>query len=379
LPGYRSDIRLESGVHLLLWGSVHEFFPRAIYESAVILHAPPRGVELDFTLQTGRVVVSNHKNEGEAMIRARFHDQVWDIALLDGDSEVSLELLGFPDPGFSQEAERKSETMALLVIHELKGQSRLMAWPETFLLTQPPGYAQYVWDNSGRGSREPKKIGELPPWTNKLPPSTKGAQAMIRALDKLSDRLSARSPVEVILAETLKDVEVLKNRDQSLCHLSALCFGAIDDLDSLLDALGNEQNPDLRDAARIALRHWLGRGPDRDRRLLQVLEKKYKAGPAQIILSLLHGPSQEQETQAGTYETLIEYLRNDKLPIRELAFAQLSLLPGTADIARKVPYDPAGGPDQQAQAYEQWKRLVPDGQIPLPSRTGPGPGGPPPR
>src|SRR5207245_7795713 len=77
LPGYRSELRLDSGVHLALWGNLPEFsrFP-PVLESGVVLHGN-RDVDLDFTLDRGRVVLSNHKGEGPARVRLRFADEGW--------------------------------------------------------------------------------------------------------------------------------------------------------------------------------------------------------------------------------------------------------------------------------------------------------------
>src|SRR5262249_23510683 len=79
LPGYRSEVRLKSGVYLLLWGNVREFSPEPpVLESSVTLHSPddkadPK-IDADFTLHHGRVIISNHKSKGEARVRLRFHD-----------------------------------------------------------------------------------------------------------------------------------------------------------------------------------------------------------------------------------------------------------------------------------------------------------------
>jgi hypothetical protein len=63
-----------------------------------------------------------------------------------------------------------------------------------------------------------------------------------------------------------------------------------------------------------------------------------------------------------TYETLIDYLLHDKLAIRQLAKWHLErLVPAGRDIA----YDPAGSGEARHPAYDQWKKLVPNGKLPL--------------
>src|SRR5205807_2481027 len=98
LPGYRSKLFLNSGVYLMLWGNVLEFSPfPPVRESMVKLNDPSPGIDLDFTLERGRVHLSNYKAKG-ATIRVRFYQEVWDLILLDNKSEAVLELWGLYDP-----------------------------------------------------------------------------------------------------------------------------------------------------------------------------------------------------------------------------------------------------------------------------------------
>lgn len=65
--------------------------------------------------------------------------------------------------------------------------------------------------------------------------------------------------------------------------------------------------------------------------------------------------------QPETYELLIEYLRHPKLGIRGLAHWHLvRLVPEGAGIK----YHPLDSEEQREQAYQEWKKLVPSGQLP---------------
>lgn len=98
LPGYRSLIALDSRVHLTLWGNLPEFsaFP-PVLESVAMLHNPSSGVDLDFTLDRGRVLIANRKaSGGPARVRLRFLREMWELELPDAKSEVGLELWSLP-------------------------------------------------------------------------------------------------------------------------------------------------------------------------------------------------------------------------------------------------------------------------------------------
>lgn len=172
LPGYRSELRMDSGVHLVLWGNLPEFsrFP-PVLESAVVLHASPDAkgksspVDLDFTLDRGRVVLSNHKKEGPARIRLRFADEAWDLTLPDQTSEVAAELVGICLPYRKEQGGGEPELhLALLA---LKGQPEVKIRYEQHLLPTP---SMLTWDNVAGAARSPIPLPRPPDWwTSTIP------------------------------------------------------------------------------------------------------------------------------------------------------------------------------------------------------------------
>jgi hypothetical protein len=128
-----------------------------------------------------------------------------------------------------------------------------------------------------------------------------------------------------------------------------------------MQALSDPKQVEARKTATIALRHWIGDASGRDQRLYQYLPEHlgYSKAQAATVLHLLHNELPPEEPE--TYETLIAYLRHEKLAVRELAWRQLSrLVP--ANVA--APYDPAGTDAERAAAYKAWKELVPSGKLP---------------
>ena len=111
----------------------------------------------------------------------------------------------------------------------------------------------------------------------------------------------------------------------------------------------------------IALRHWIGSDARRDRLFYHFLmeQASYSEKQAATVLQLLHRAFAADEP--FTYDTLIAYLRHEKLPIRELAWRQLSRLVPEDML---VPYDPAASPEERAKACAAWKELIPSGSLP---------------
>ena len=57
--------------------------------------------------------------------------------------------------------------------------------------------------------------------------------------------------------------------------------------------------------------------PDNDQRLYKAFEAKYRSGPAEIVMTLLHTFGDKERGDPLTYETLIAYLKHDRVGIRE--------------------------------------------------------------
>jgi hypothetical protein len=364
LPGYRSEIRLPNGVRLVLWGDLPDSSsPVIILESRVILHSSP-DFDLDMTLERGRVAISNLRPEGPARIRLRFKDQAWDLKLLDNGSELAAELVGFPDVGFDKNAAREHGPIAGLGLYALEGQANVKAGYTTHLLREPRGPALLIWNNLAGVAGSPRTLNpsDMPPWAKRVPVVSKEVQAFRLAQDQLANRLSAQTPVDVVLQEMLQDQDVHGR------ILAVYAAGAVDDLPDLLDALANDRISQERKAAEAALRQWLGHSADSDAKLYRAVAAKYRPAAANIIMELLHPYSERQKGQPETYEALIAFLKHDLLPIRELAYSHLMAL---VPQGRKIPYDPAGAPEQRSAGYDQWKKLIPTGKLPPPPSTAP--------
>jgi hypothetical protein len=363
LPGSRSELRLDNGVHLLLWGDVPDGTSRVLMlESAVLVH-DRADADLDLTLLRGRIAVSNHKASGPALVRLRFHDQVWELTLLETGTEAALEMVGTPTPAFTRQGSQAQGPILGLGLFLLHGQANLKVRYDTLLLKEPRGPALFVWNNViGPQGPEVLRPEQLPPWSRRLPAGGKEAQAMRQAQESLANRLVDKANVEVVLQETLRE------RDPAARALAVYSMAATDDLGGLLDALADEEHADARALAFVALRHWIGINAEHDQELFHALESRYKPQPAEIIMALLHPYTDRQRQDPGTYEALIAYLRHEKLPIRQLAHLQLL---GLAPPGGKIPYDPAGSAEQRERAYQQWKKLIPSGKLPPREGTGP--------
>ncbi len=92
LPGYESLVVMDNGLRLNLWGSLPQL-SNTVRESAVMLNVADPGVDLDLTLDRGRVEINRADTAGKAHVRLRFLREVWDVFLDEPNSKVCVELL----------------------------------------------------------------------------------------------------------------------------------------------------------------------------------------------------------------------------------------------------------------------------------------------
>jgi hypothetical protein len=351
LPGTQAQVDLKDGAaSLTLLGLLPELAASPARESAVRLSQSGQDA-LDLTLERGRVIVASRKGE-VVRVRVKFLKETWDIGLEGTGTQALLERSGSwrsgvqlpkkADPG------QQPDTHAFLLL--LKGRGDLRVGAEQFALRP---LTLYHWNTAG-GAVGPLTLKELPGFLSaKKEPGDK-AEMMKKGAQRLQELL-AKEPVADALAKALED------EDAGLRRAAIYAGAALGDVKLLLAALGDGKHADVRDAAVVALRHWLGQAGGHAPKLYQTLLKTYPAGQAETFLYLLHSFSVVDRGRPETYSTLIDYLDHKELPIRELAGWQLyRLVPRGRDIR----YDAAAGREDRARAQAAWRKLIPEGQLP---------------
>ncbi|HEV2947183.1 MAG TPA: hypothetical protein VGX70_07390 [Gemmataceae bacterium] len=367
LPGFRAPIRLTSGLEIHLLGNLpavnnpaEPSSPgREIWESAIRLHADPQ-LDLDVTLLRGRIVITNQKANGEGHARLRFGDEKWDLTLPEPGNAAALELRTYiPAGALIDKDHHGEEPTSELSLFALRGRAELKVRYDSYSLEPPPGPAMFSWNNVGPISRRPQDLKQLPTWAAEVldtPGGKPKADPVPEALTGLQQKLLGAASVPSALKDSLNHPDI------STRVLAIYCLGAIEELDAVLDAFGNErQFREVRLASMTAIRNWISRGADNQQRLFLALEKKYSSATGEVILHLWNGFSEAQLQTPEVYASLIGYLKHPDLPVRELAHHQLILV---VPEGKAITYDPAGARGQRDLAVEEWKKLIPSGSIP---------------
>jgi len=375
LPGSASEIRTDSGVVLTLWGNLPDLVNWPVLETQAMLHVPPDGIDLDLTLDRGRVYLSSTKN-GPAKIRVRFADQAWDVTLPDEKSEVLLESVTSyaGEPFRRNPADEPSEPpLTQLTLGVTKGNATVKTPEKEFALTAPPGdedekvAAALSWDSKSGLRKDPLELSETPAFWAKAPLrplQVEKARQIENAQRNLIQRLGQDGKsVELALAEMAEDAA------PSSKVLGAYCQGALDMLPPLIDDLEDPGIHELRLAAVYSLQRYIARAPENDLKVFRLLQEKkgYSEQQAETALTLLHGFAEPALTDPATYQTVIAALGSERVGIRELAIWRLGWL--DPDGAARINFRPGDTEMNRERAIAEWKRRIPEGKLP-PGKNG---------
>lgn len=336
--------------------------PLPILETALSL-SDSKDVDLDLTLDRGRVDLVNSKAEGSATVRVRFWDQSWKIVLDSPNTRVAVELCGrWPSGTRFKLAEPNTDPdnapVASLVLLVLGGSASVEFGGVTVAMKAPPGPAVLRWDSVVGARPQPQKLEKLPDWadSNAATPEVKKFTALVEKFRT------------ACVADPNKAIATfLASSDANEQQIALVTLGALDELDLLGKSLIAAKTLEEWDFGITVLRHWVGRAKGQDQKMYQALTgvRGYTEGQAKIILQLLFGFSPEDLAQPETYEVLIDYLVHEKPGIRNLAAWHLVRL---VPQGRAIAYKPDGSKADAQKTYAEWKKLVPSGQLPPPAK-----------
>jgi hypothetical protein len=368
IPGMRAEFEPRpNSVRLTLWGNLPGMSDSPVLESSVVLH-DSRAYDLDFSILRGRVVLKNTKKEGSARVWMRGSRTGVSLTLPEPGDEVAIEIYGRWPAGVSLSSKRKAgqEPVILWEVFVLKGSLEIKADKNTWTMSAPPGPCYFSGDSvHGPDERGPQRAA-VPEWADTSRKPSAEEVLLKKVVENYREASKSRDAAETaraVLAMAEKDGN--KYTASMARQLVVYAASAMDAVDRVLEALAdpNPKHADMRKAAVVALRHWLGAVPNHDLILYRTMtdELRYSPREAETILQLLGSPFDRHQPE--TYQTLIAFLRDESLPIRVLAYWHLTRL---APAGRDISYDPAGPAEERAKGAAAWKKLIPSGELPPP-------------
>ena len=339
-----------------LVADVGERGPFPVLESAVQFHANVEA-DLDVTVFHGIAILTNLKPSGKAKMIVRVRDEKFAVTLEDAKSRVGVEVYGRRLPGpFTPDKGKDQGPVTSVVFVALDGEAVIDNKQHVSRLHAPPGTAMLLWDSATRTS-EIHRFDKLP---DCMKPASADEKKAFAAICDFTKAL-AQNPgdARALLAKAIKSDNPAERKT------AVVATGALDDLPGMLAALSSDK-ADVRDMAVIVLRHWLGRDQVHANRWYEMLTKDQQYTPIQArnMIYLLSGIEEDKRRVPSTYDLLILGLNHKKMPMRQLAHWHLVRL---VPDGKMIPYDATGGEAQRIRAIEDWRRLVPEGEMPRPS------------
>lgn len=343
----------DGAVQVRLVADVGQRGPFASLETRVRFHAA-KDADLDISLERGIVVLSNKKKAGEAKVHLRVAGELFEVVLHDPKSRVGIEVHGRHMPGPPKKAVKDDVPVVTMLLFALQGEAVVGHGPKATRMHAPPGAALFLWD-SVSGSSDVQRFEKLPDFAKPFDENERKVfETMCGYAKPLADKLGE---TRVLLQKGVASADPLRRKT------AVVAMGALDDLPGLLGALGDTKYADVRDTAVLVARHWVGREQGQSHQWFDfVVKQGYTPTQAKNMLHLLNGIEEEKRRQPATYDILIQGLNHSKVPMRELARWHLVRLVHGGD---KIAYDAAGAEPQRLQAIAEWRRLVPEGELPV--------------
>ncbi|MFO0800013.1 MAG: hypothetical protein U0804_21280 [Gemmataceae bacterium] len=343
LPGYKAEVKLDTGVTVSLWGNVPDLVPARLLESRVRFHAPTAkdggGFEhdADLTLLAGRVYLTPAK--GSERVRVRAAGEVYDFTLPER-SEVAVELTVAHEPGAMFLRTAGPAPRAELKVAVLRGSAALAVPARGVSYAKIDAPAQLSWDSKAAGRpTAPAPIDKTNTYFDKFPllPSEQ-AKAVQKALSDVTGRLADSDRAQILMTELVTQPPMMGQYFQGVIGIYGLAAVAstADDLKTLVDVLTDETRGPQRIAAATALSAWLARSADNTAALGAVLDTKIPAdGVADLVLRLLRGAVNPTSPEPVELDRLVDLLGHPSVAVRELALWNLITLADPA--AARVP------------------------------------------
>jgi hypothetical protein len=338
--------------------------PLPILETAVAVN-PPADLDLDITLDRGRIDLVNRKPTGRAVARVTFGPLKWVVGLDSPGTRAAVEVISRWPAGsaFHRVPTDGHDPAGAAVLVVLAGTAFVSDGRTTLALSAPPGPAMVEWASTENRPLAARRLDALPAWADpaRVSPAVKEARDAAEVLRAAF----AAGPVGPALDKLLASAKPAEKR------VGLIAAGATDDLERLTRAVAGAADPAVWDFGVSVLRHWVGRGPGQDLALFKYLVgvRQFTPAQAETVVRLLHGFSADDRARPETFEVLIEYLQNEQAAVRTLSAWHLSRL---VPAGKGVPFRPAATRAECEAAYKAWKALIPAGQVPAgPARSSP--------
>lgn len=146
---------------------------------------------------------------------------------------------------------------------------------------------------------------------------------------------------------------LMRDPKPQIAELGARCLAVMESYPSLIQSLVQSEHEEARLAAAAGLRSWLAVDRANGELLKQELSTHIPGDEARAVERLLWGYTPAEARDRLLSLELVEWLRSNRVEVRELAFQQLVRLTG-----RRYDYRPLGSASQREPAIQRWQAHI---------------------
>ncbi len=340
LPGYKAEVRLDTGVTVYLWGNVPQQVPVEVLQSRVVFHPPAAGFDADMTLEAGRVYLTTIR-PGGVKVRVRIATETWDLSI-PANAEVMAQAVTAFVPGslYSRNEGELPRTRAKLAV--LRGTSNLAVPGRFKKFDALPAWTEITWDSKTGVLSDPKAVPKGDPTISRIVLQVdERGRAIQKALADTTARLAQNDGIRVLLEGRMNALDLPLTTNPTPFQLEVAeyavqfaiyAYAAIADstdavqiVSNLCDQMANTERPFARRAAIAATSGWIGQERANTSVLCNVLttKKQLPEDEADLIAHLLRGYSSAATGDVVSVDKLVELLNHDLIIVREAALGNL--------------------------------------------------------
>ncbi len=331
LPTFRPTLQLNSGITLQVPSET-----LIELQGADASGAP--GIKLDF----GRLVLMSTGQAG-AKLRIDFGSGRGTLVFPEAEATVGLEVRRYCPMGVDPEVQ---EPRIAADIYAVSGNAQWI--PAEGLAQSLAGPQRLVVEPFPNEVLPPEAIKQIPKWIA----SDQTNPLIARAGDDLLKALSDESRPMLLELREMADSRRFEDR-----AAAADCLALLDQFEPLVVALNDPDEHAVWPMLVIDVRAALARGPATATKIREAFQAQRGKDVGQELYRMLWGYTKDQ-LQAGDAAKLVEYLDNDNLDFRVLAFTNLQEITGSTFDYR--PETPAVS--REGRVY-RWQELLRKGLI----------------
>lgn len=188
-------------------------------------------------------------------------------------------------------------------------------------------------------------VGMIPDWL-----SDRKSSGLTNSLARVFDKqFEYDEPVEVAISEL-----AVRDRRHGIAKLAVACLALLEDSGGMLQALRESKHQEARLEAISGLRTWVNLDPRNREILRRELQQRFYGDEPKAIYQLIWGFGDKQNPpDRNVSKRLVQWLGDDSVAIRELAFYHIYRLTG-----RRNEYRPDAPEHERKAAFNQWQRYL---------------------